>query len=289
MKTVVTHSGSFHADDVFAIAVFQLLLGKDSISVIRTRADEVIAAGDYVVDIGGVYDHDTRRYDHHQPGAPVRENGIPYAGFGLVWKHYGGEIAGSPEVAAEIEEKLCWPVDLADNAIKIWEKGLYDLRPFEFDVVLKAWQAEPSLGEDPDEHFMLAVDVARSYLERLIIKQTIKLEQKQKAAQLYQAASDKRVIVSGEYISRSLFIEYGDVEVVVFPRNDTNDWMAVLVQVDKDGFATKVRFPAAWAGLRDEELSTVSGFADAVFCHKDRYMFIARSQESVLAAAQMAV
>lgn len=287
MITIATHSGSFHADDVFSIAAFQLLLGKENIEVIRTRDEAIIATGDYVVDVGGVYDHAAKRYDHHQVGAPIRDNGIPYAGFGLMWRHYGEEICGSAEVAQKIEEKLCWPVDLGDNAISVWETGLHDIRPFEWDGVLKVWQAEPSLGEDPDTHFLQAVDVARSYLERLIIKQRIKVEQREVAMDLYENSTDKTMIVSDSYIPRSLFIEYPEVNLVVFPRADTNDWMAVAVQIEDGGFATRVRFPEAWAALRDEELAAASGLADAVFCHKDRYMFIAKSKESVLQAAKL--
>lgn len=287
MITIATHSGSFHADDVFSIAAFQLLLGKENLKVIRTRDDNVIATSDYVVDVGGEYDHATKRYDHHQPGAPVRENGIPYAGFGLMWRHYGEEICGSAEVAQKIEEKLCWPVDLGDNAVSVWETGQYDIRPLEWDGILKAWQAESSLGEDADAHFLLAVDVARSYLERVISKQKIKLAQRDIAIALYEQSEDKRVLVSDQYIARSFFVVYPEVELVIFPREDTNDWMAVAVQAEETGFATRVRFPESWAGLREEELATASGFPDAVFCHKDRYMFIAKSQESVLAAAKL--
>lgn len=288
MKTVVTHSGSFHADDVFAVAAFQLLLGVDQVQVIRTRDEAVITTGDYVVDVGAVYDHEARRYDHHQPGAPVRENGIPYAGFGLMWRHYGEEICGSAEVAQKIEEKLCWPIDLGDNAVEVWTNGKYDIRPFEWDGVLKAWQAESTRGEDPLEHFLMAVDVARAYLKRLILKQQIKLEQREKAVKLYTESVDKRLLVSNEYLSRSLFVEYPDTRLLVFPRSDTSDWMVAAIQQAETGFATRVRFPEVWAGLRDEELAAASGIADAKFCHKDRYMFIAKSQESVLAAARMA-
>lgn len=288
MITIATHSGSFHADDVFSIAAFQLLLGKDNLTVIRTRDEDAIADADYVVDVGGVYDHDAKRYDHHQIGAPVRDNGIPYAGFGLMWRHYGEEICGSKEVADRIEEKLCWPIDLGDNAIKVWESGKYDIRPFEWDGVLKAWQAESTLDEDPDEHFLQAVEVARGYLERIIIKGRIKLEQKQLAEHLYESSTDKTVLISDQYIARSLFIPHEDVHLIVFPRDDTNDWMAVAVQIEDTGFATRVRFPESWAGLRDKELAAVAGFPDAKFCHKDRYMFIAKSKESVLEAVKLA-
>ena len=39
MKKIIiaTHSGSFHADDLFAVATLSLLLGKENIEVIRTR------------------------------------------------------------------------------------------------------------------------------------------------------------------------------------------------------------------------------------------------------------
>lgn len=34
---VVTHSGGFHADDVFGVAALSLLLGKENIEVVRTQ------------------------------------------------------------------------------------------------------------------------------------------------------------------------------------------------------------------------------------------------------------
>ncbi|HMA77996.1 MAG TPA: MYG1 family protein, partial [Candidatus Paceibacterota bacterium] len=89
MTTIITHSGSFHPDDVFAVAALRLAHKEQDVNVIRTRDESVIAVGEWVVDVGGVHDPAAQRFDHHQPGAPVRENGIPYAAFGLVWQHIG--------------------------------------------------------------------------------------------------------------------------------------------------------------------------------------------------------
>ena len=59
-------------------------------SLERTRDEERITKADYVFDVGGIYDPSINRFDHHQPGgAGKRENDIPYAAFGLVWKTYG--------------------------------------------------------------------------------------------------------------------------------------------------------------------------------------------------------
>jgi uncharacterized UPF0160 family protein len=88
-KILVTHNATFHADDIFATATLSLLLG-GKVKVIRTRDEEIIRTGDYVYDVGGEYDASINRFDHHQKGgAGKRENGIPYAAFGLLWKTYG--------------------------------------------------------------------------------------------------------------------------------------------------------------------------------------------------------
>src|SRR3989344_202259 len=117
-KIVVTHSGNFHTDEVFACAVLSLL-NDGNIEVIRSRKKEVWVTGDYVVDVGGEYDPSRGRFDHHQEGgAGVRPNGIPYSSFGLVWKEFGEKISGSSYVARVIDERVAQPVDAGDNGFE---------------------------------------------------------------------------------------------------------------------------------------------------------------------------
>ena len=54
-KTIVTHSGAFHADDVFAVATLDLTYdGK--VKFMRSREPEDLAKADIVLDVGAVYD-----------------------------------------------------------------------------------------------------------------------------------------------------------------------------------------------------------------------------------------
>ena len=71
-----THSGKFHADDVFSAAL--LLYLNPEIQIIR---------GNQVPEefTGIVFDIGRGQYDHHQKDSRIRENGIPYAAFGLLW------------------------------------------------------------------------------------------------------------------------------------------------------------------------------------------------------------
>ena len=102
--SIVTHSGIFHCDDVCACTLLKYLLGEDNVNIIRTRDMAVIEKGDYVVDVGLVYDPDNNRFDHHQRGCfecfeCVEESSekeekvqIPMSSIGMVYKKYGKEF-----------------------------------------------------------------------------------------------------------------------------------------------------------------------------------------------------
>lgn len=60
---VVTHGGGAHRDEFLACAM--LTLKYPDIHIIRTDDPSKIAAADIVVDVGGVYDPQRKRYDHH--------------------------------------------------------------------------------------------------------------------------------------------------------------------------------------------------------------------------------
>src|SRR3712207_7557428 len=80
-----SHPGNFHADDVFAVAVLQLVHGE--LEVVRTRDPELHAAADVRIDVGGRHDPATGDFDHHQDRKSTRLNSshanISYAVFCL--------------------------------------------------------------------------------------------------------------------------------------------------------------------------------------------------------------
>ena len=80
-----THAGKFHADDVFATALLQIL-----------RPDIKITRGFVVPDDfdGIVYDVGFGMFDHHQEPRECRPNGVPYAALGLLWRVLGPGLVG---------------------------------------------------------------------------------------------------------------------------------------------------------------------------------------------------
>lgn len=291
MVKIVTHNGVFHADDVFAIAALQIYLGKEEVEVIRSRDEAVIANGDWVVDVGGVYDPMTKRFDHHQQGAPVRENGLPYAAFGLIWKEVGESISRSPEVARRIEERLVLPIDANDVGVSIHTALDLEMLPFEIHDAISIFNPAKNSEEDADKNFEQAVSVAKLILERLIVRTHARIEMEAVAADVYAKTTNKRVLVSDVPLSSDLFMDYADVEIVVTPDDPktSSNWAAVIVAKSVGFGHAKQKFPAAWAGLRTNELAEVSGIEDAVFCHKSLHFFVAKSKESALKAAGQVV
>ena len=104
MDKGLTHSGKFHADDVFSAALLTYINPRIKIE----RVYELPPHYD-----GIIFDIGMGQFDHHQSDAPIRDNGVPYAAFGLLWRKFGESILG--EDAGKFDESFVQPLDLSDN------------------------------------------------------------------------------------------------------------------------------------------------------------------------------
>jgi uncharacterized UPF0160 family protein len=291
MQTVVTHSGSFDPDDVLAVATVRMYLGTEQISIVRSRIPEVIEKADWVLDVGGIFDPATNRFDHHQNSVPRRDNGIPYSAFGLIWRVYGADVCGSVEVAAEIEDRLVLAIDAADNHLTVCEAANPEVLPFELFDVIDSFKPIWGSEETFDTEFLKAVDFAQTLLTRLIDQANGRRGMQQMIRMTYEQTEDKTVLVFEEPIARHTLVGFHGVRVVVSPVHspEVEGWMAATIPTSARGFHNQATFPYEWAGLVDDELVMVSGIDGAVFCHKERYVFVAKTKEAALQAAWMAV
>lgn len=286
-KTLVTHNNTFHADDIFATAVLSMVC-EGKVKIIRTRDEEVIKKGDYVYDVGGVYDEATDRFDHHQAGgAGVRPNGIPYASLGLVWKKYGDQICGSPAVAYQLDKKLVQPIDANDNGVDLIDLKT-EVAPYLIQDLFFLFRPSYKEVQEYDEPFMKLVDLATEILIREIKKMTDALEAEDIVVAAYQNALDKRIVVlDGYYPWGEILSLYNEPLYVVFPKNGT--WRVECVRKEKKSFENRKPLPESWAGQRDADLVKVTGVLDATFCHNARFLIVAKSRDGALALAEKAL
>ncbi len=294
---LITHDGSFHADDIFAAATLQILFERQGqeFEITRTREPELIEVGDYVFDVGGIHDESTNRFDHHQVGGAGKRNfgnvDIEYAAFGLVWKKFGEELTGSKKAADFIEKKLVAPIDAADNGQDLIENK-YDVYPFTIQSAF--YSMRPTWKEDDvtdDEMFFKCVVFAKEILLREIIQAQDSVEAEEKMIAAYNNTKDKRIIVLDKNYSFDYSLEnFPEPLYVISPSRGVQDkWSARAVRKDPKKFANKKDFPSSWAGLRDEELQRVTGVEDAVFCHRALFLAVAKSKEGAMKLAQIAL
>ncbi len=291
---VATHNGMFHPDDVFAVAVLLKVLEllPVKIRVERTRDESKIISADFVVDVGGVYDAEKSRFDHHQiGGAGKRENGIPYASFGLVWLKFGEKLSGSAEAAAIVEKRLVMPIDASDNGQDIFTGAQKEVLPYlaeDFIYSLRPTWLEGS--KEIDENFSKAVAFARGVIEREIkVAEAIFLG-KRKVLEAYEKSEDKRIVILDNYYPwQEVLVELPETIFAIFPRIDGKGWNVKAVRDTVASFKNRKKFPENWAGKRNSELASVSGVPDAVFCHAGRFMAVAHSREGAVALAAKAL
>ncbi|KKU81481.1 MAG: Metal-dependent protein hydrolase [Parcubacteria group bacterium GW2011_GWA1_47_8] len=295
MKKIVTHSGNFHTDEVFACAVLSIL-HDGNVEIARSREREVWVTGDYVVDVGGVYDAEVGRFDHHQEGgAGRRENGIPYSSLGLVWKHYGGQLCGSTEAARRIDEKLVQPVDAGDNGISLFTLTSLKIFPSLLHHTVTAfrptWKEENIHKISFDAGFAQAMEVAKKIISREIIIACDQLEGEAIVSEIYHKSEDKRIIViDGQHPWEWILTQYLEPLYVVKPDHENGGrWKVKAVRKNVDSFESRKLLPLAWAGKRDEELVAITGVLDARFCHNLRFIAGANNKEGALKLARIAV
>lgn len=287
MKTIVTHNGMFHTDDIFAVAT--VLLVYPEAKVIRSRDPEIIKKADIVIDVGMEYDSNSLRFDHHQEGgADIRPNGIPYASFGLVWREFGFRLAR--EGKDIIEEKLVIPIDGPDNGVSVYEQIFDGIEPYTIRDFLYSYLSYDDRSEGRlYEAFMDAVQVAKDLLEREITKAEERAAGMKEVRKLFDSSSDKRIIVLDKDLPwEPVLAPIPEAMFVVYPRREGN-WGTKGVPVKKFGFERKKLFPFEWVGRSPEQLAKLTGVPGATFCHNGRFIVTARSKEGAQKLAELAL
>ncbi|WP_166423739.1 MYG1 family protein [Paraglaciecola sp. 20A4] len=284
-KIVVTHSGNFHADDVFSVAALKSVF--PTFTLIRTRDAEVIAKADVVIDVGGEHDAATDRFDHHQRGgAGERDNGVPYSSFGLIWQKYGLAICeNNQELANAIDAGLVSTIDAIDcGHVKGVSEGISLSQTI--SMFNPTWQEEG----DFDAGFNEAVDFAARVLARAIAAASGGLNAKSIVAAAIKNAQDPRVIVLEKYTpwKKTVHTLSEQALYMVYP-SQSGQWMIQTVPVEPGSFEDRKSLPNPWAGLSDAELQTETGIKDAMFCHNGLFIAGTASFESTMKMAELAL
>ena len=270
----MTHGGKFHADDVFSAALLKII--NPNIKIIRAFE----APKDFD---GIVFDIGCGEFDHHQEGAGVRENGVPYAAFGLLWREFGESIlaAGCPleqaaKEATRFDEIFIQPLDKDDNT------GCGNQLASAIGVFNPSWDSD----ESSNQCFVEALDFATIILQKKIDS----IMSVQRAKELVEAAlanSNDNIVILPRYAPWKTILVQSQAEFVVYP-SQRGGYSAQVIPADLDTKEAKCYFPEEWAGKPEDELPIISGVSTLTFCHKGRFLISADNLDDVIKACKIA-
>jgi len=190
-KVIGTHSGTFQADEAMGCFLLRQLPEYRLSKIVRSRDPKVLETCDIVIDVGGVYDHGKKRYDHHQRGyderfdAGKQEGSSSASGAGrctklsasgLVYRHYGKEVikAHYPNLSDDhlglvhlkLYNRLLEALDAIDTGVEMSSTGeqVYsDTTGLSSRVgrMNPRWNEIDENGKtpDPDERFAVAANL----------------------------------------------------------------------------------------------------------------------------------
>ena len=277
-RSVGTHDGTFHADEVTACALLILFGLVDQDKVFRTRDSGALANCEYVCDVGGFYDPSKKLFDHHQ----VEYKG-PLSSAGMILRYLNETKKISDATYDFLNRSLIWGVDAHDNGIDPAPSGYCS-----FSHIINNYNPI-HYGASRDEQnalFHSALDFVLNHLRRL----NERFDYIQSCKESVLAEMNKK--------ERVLFFEKGVPWLEIFFENDGENHPAEFVIMPSGGHwklraippsyqqRMKVRrpLPEEWAGLHDDDLFAVSKIKGSIFCHKGRFISVWETKEAALEA-----
>ena len=139
-RSLGTHDGSFHADEVTACSLLLLFGLIDRNQIRRTRDMKVLGRCAFVCDVGGKYDPAARRFDHHQA-----EYQGTMSSAGMVLLYLKEQRFIEPHLYDYFNKSLVMGVDAHDNGVAKLEQGvtsfsqvISNFMPIEYDASSEA-------------------------------------------------------------------------------------------------------------------------------------------------------
>lgn len=275
-----THDGTFHADEVTACALLLLfdLIERDKI--IRTRDPLLLAACDFVCDVGGVYESRSHRFDHHQ----ATYQGL-MSSAGLILNYLLESNAIDQGLYHHFNGSIILGVDAHDNGRDLVPKGVcsYSHIIAQYNPIE---QEAPS--KEQDRAFFVAVDFAYGLLERQWHRYSYVHQCRALVEQAMRDGKDYLLFEKNIPWLESFF-ELGGEEhparFLLMPSGPHWKLRAIPPSLLRK-MEVRQPLPIAWAGLLEQELAQVCGISGALFCHKGRFISVWQDRESALQALE---
>ena len=229
-----------------------------------------IPEGTIVFDVGG------GEFDHHQPeGNGKRENGTPYASFGLLWKEFGADyckrIGVDPQFAFAEFDRFVEGIDGYDNGL--WHDRDTPTQNVSNCIRLFNPTWEDTSEERIQEAFVKAVNFAEVIFDNVMENITSRFHAREVLSEAVKKCSSDTLFLE-RFLPYASYPEMkGIINNIVYPslRGGLN-----LQIINHDHM-----FPQRLLGLSGEALQKATGIPTAIFVHNSGRLAGASTKEDI--------
>ena len=284
----ITHSGTFHADEVMASVILLNKFG--SMNIYRTS--DVKNHNAFIYDVGfGAFDH------HQAYFNKTRNNGIKYASCGLVWERFGKDIINKLNVPDKdaffesVDKNLIMDIDRDDNGQAL--KNEPEIKQQTLPNLIASFNSAWNDVEKESTCFLKAVCFANDVFNKMIKKMKAKEDARKIIEEKINESKDG-ILILDEYmpwkdiVLQSENEKAKDILYAVFP-SKRGGYNVVATPVLPGSFDVKKPFPKTWAGREDEELQKISGVESITFCHKNLFICACKTFNDAVKIAKISI
>jgi len=292
----------------------------------RSRDPDVLGKCDVVVDVGAVYDEATLKFDHHQRGfTEVFGHGFEtkLSSAGLVYKHFGKDVIANniqsslddPKVHTlwlKLYKEFIEAIDANDNGISQYPTEIKPKYRSRTDLSSRVGALNPAWNQPTDsdtvdalfaqaslltgseflgklKYFANAWLPAREILISSVMTSKASVDPTGQIILFDLSLPWKEHVFELETDEKNTVMEANKAIYVVYPDETAGNWRVQAVPVSPESFESRKALPEAWRGLRDEELSRVSGIEGGIFVHASGFIGGNKTKDGALKIAQTAL
>lgn len=288
---LITHSGNFHADDIFATVFMSKIIKNPVLYRLNNYTDD-IKTDAIIYDIGG------GKFDHHQVMSDYREDGITkYSSVGLLWREFGREYLKTITdtdiefLFNEIDNNLIYQIDAIDNGQFPTIESNYKVKTL--SDIISMYNPNWNNQDKMDECFMKAFNFANEIFD-LEINKLISKQKAEKKVEEEISKCDGQILVLKEFMPFKDFILESKnplartLKFVIFP-SQRGGYTIHTIPKSKLDRTPRLSFNNSWCGLRDKELQQISGIESAIFVHPDGFIGGANTLEDSIKMAKKTI
>lgn len=291
IKSITVHGGTFHADDVSAVALCQMAFSNcryKRVNKVPEGVDVNAENGDIVVDIGGGI------FDHHGKDCPEISEGHKHCGVTRLWEKFGTELAkriianlvyeqisdeDAEKIANAFEKEVLVSIAAVDNGeIKS------QFRVYDFCAVVKNYNPNwDNYSANQNKLFESAVNRVKGDFTRVFERLYSGIKAERLISTIVDATepNNRAIIVLNQFIPWHVLGKYKETRIVIFP-GKSNDWN--LQSVTNPDRSPRVTIPKEWWGYNSKaEKPPIKGMT---FCHLSGYLAAFESREDAINAAK---